>query len=132
MVRSLLVRFENLNAQFFEPLLNEPTINEHIAVMSRPCSWGTHIEILAAASLFQVPVYEYVQTQDHISDHWEVNYPLAPAETFNQVPVAGFLTLPSHFELCYKVNSHYDCVVDVVSKQVCYSSQTGPYSCCRD
>ena len=104
------MEFEKLNALLFEPLLtscNERTPSEHIGVMSRPSSWGTHVEILAATSLFQAPIYEYVQSQDCDSaGHWEAYHPLAPANRLHQVPMTGLChaCCPPHFELCYKVN----------------------------
>ena len=91
---------------------NEPTISGHLA---RPCSWGTHIEILAAATLFEVPVYEYVQSPECDSeDHWEVHHPLASLHKLNQLPITELhhMHRPPHFELRYIINSHYDCIVD--------------------
>ena len=55
-VRSLLVRFENLNQSSFQPYLtsiNPPTMKQHINNMLHPKKWGTHIEILAAATYFR-------------------------------------------------------------------------------
>ena len=46
----------------------------------QPSTWGTQIEIEAAAALFQVPVYECVQSQDGETYHWEVHHPRAPAD----------------------------------------------------
>ena len=54
-VRSMIVRFENLNSTHFEPrmmdLINQPTFKDHISKTG--CS-GTHIEIMAIASMYQV------------------------------------------------------------------------------
>ncbi len=55
-VRSLLVRFENLNASIFSPLLttiNAPDMNSHIKKLHQPGIWGTHVELLAAATYFR-------------------------------------------------------------------------------
>ena len=89
-VRSLLVEYKKINPHYFEPLLmsrNEPTISAHLNKMSRPCSWGTHIEILAAATLFEVPVYEYVQSLECSENHWEVHHPLVSAHKLSQLPI---------------------------------------------
>ena len=55
-VRSMIVRFENLNSTHFEPrmmdLINQPTFKDHISKMSQPGCWGTHIEIMAIASIY--------------------------------------------------------------------------------
>ena len=59
-VRSLLVRFESKNRSIFSSLLtslNEPDINSHIRKMLAPGVWGTHVELVAAATYFQIPAY---------------------------------------------------------------------------
>ena len=59
-VRLLLVRFENKNTSIFSSLLtsiNEPDMSSHIKKMHRPGIWGTHVELLAVATYFQVPIY---------------------------------------------------------------------------
>ncbi len=43
-------------SQFLMPL-NKPTISEQYEHMSRPSVWGTHLEMKAAATLLQVPIY---------------------------------------------------------------------------
>ena len=83
-VRSLLVRFENLNTVHFESRLtsvNEPTIRQHLSKMSKPAFWGTHIEIIALiASLYQVPVYYCTDPPQSEKGHmWQAVYPIAPA-----------------------------------------------------
>ena len=89
-VRTLIIRFENFNRQYFEPLLmnnNEPTLKGHVSKMCRPFTWGTQIEIEAVACLFQVPVYECVQSQDGKTYHWEVHHPRAQADQFRLPPI---------------------------------------------
>ena len=59
-VRSILMRVENLNKEVFEGKLtdlNEPSIREHVHKLLCPNTWGTHVEIMAAATYFQVLVY---------------------------------------------------------------------------
>ena len=59
-VRFLLVHFENLNHLSFHPILtyNNPlSMEKHISAMLRPGMWGTHIEILAAATYYNVALY---------------------------------------------------------------------------
>ena len=40
------------------PAVNEPTFPGHIRKLITPCTWATHVEVMAAATYFQVPVYE--------------------------------------------------------------------------
>ena len=59
-VRTLLLRFENLNPSAFQPYLtpiNYPTMAEHISHVQKPDVFGTHLEILAIATFYNVPVY---------------------------------------------------------------------------
>ena len=58
--RDLIIRFENLNSSIFECKMtgvNETTFAAHIRKLSHPNSWATHIEVLAIATYFQVPLY---------------------------------------------------------------------------
>ena len=54
-LRSHIVRTINLNQKVFSEYLmpiNKPTIKEQVEHMLRPCVWGTHLELKAAATLF--------------------------------------------------------------------------------
>ena len=59
-IRSVLARFKNLNRGTFEkmlmPAVNELTFSGHIRKLITPCAWATHVEVMAAATYFQVPV----------------------------------------------------------------------------
>ena len=37
--------------------INKLTIKEQVEHMLQPCVWGTHLELKAAATLFQLPIY---------------------------------------------------------------------------
>ena len=121
-VRDMLIRFQNLNQTSFQPFLtsvNSATIQEHISSMLLPNKWGTHIEILAAATIYQVPVYCCVHSpvpSDYVAPHWVCVKPVRPKEkSFSYPNLAGSsledVPSPNHFELCYTKNSHYDSVV---------------------
>ena len=125
-VRTLIIRFENFNRHYFEPLLmsnNEPTLKAHVSKMCRPFTWGTQVEIQAVTCLFRVPVYECVQSQDGETYHWEVHHPRAPADQFRLPPIVEddpvySAVIPHHFELAYTRNCHYDCIVDKESGEL--------------
>lgn len=56
----LIIRFENLNSSIFErrmTSINATTFAGHIRKLCHPNTWATHIEVLAIATYFQVPVY---------------------------------------------------------------------------
>ena len=95
-VRLLIQRFENLNKTKCSPFLmgvNEPTIEEHIKKIGLPHTWGTHIEILAIATLYEISVYVTRQSLSG-SYYWEevkplkadgVSYPVIPSGTLPSI-----------------------------------------------
>ena len=90
-----LVRFENLNKSKFAPFLmsvNEPTIEGHITKIGIPCTWGTHIEVLAIATLLGISVYVTRQSQNGWY-YWDKIKHLK-ADGFS-LPVVPLDTLPS-------------------------------------
>jgi len=117
-VHSLLVRFENLNQSSFQPYLtsiNPPTMKQHINDMLRPNKWGTHIEILAAATYYQIPVYYCCLGGKEDDYHWECVNPLQQQQPFRYPDLTGSpldnIQPHTHFELSYTHNCHYDSVV---------------------
>lgn len=121
-LRLLLQRFENLNKEQFKKVLtgiNKPTIEEHITHIGIPNSWGTHVELFATATYFQVPVYTYT-VGDTISSRWEIFRPLADTKSL-RYPVTIYddecFKPPSHFELLYYPRVHYDSIVDYLTEK---------------
>ena len=81
----LLQRFENLNKKVFNEVfmgINKPTIEEHIAHIGKSNTWGTHVELFATASYFQVPVFTYT-IGDTTNLRWEVFWPLSDTKTLH-------------------------------------------------
>ena len=115
-VRSLLVRFESKNSSFFSSLLTElnaSDMHSHIAQMLRPGTWGTHVELLAASTYFQVPVY--ILKSSSTQQKWEVYHPLGPQDNFRyqlcpelveNIEAEDF----NHFELLHSFGCHYDSI----------------------
>ena len=118
-VRSMLVRFENLNQRLFQNRLvegiNASTITQHIRRMLTPCVWGTHIELMAVATMFQIPVY-YVSKNCNGPYKWQVIHPLEKPHNLryplimSEEPYKSMKT-PSHMEFLYHENCHYDSIV---------------------
>ena len=121
------MRFENKNQDTFSPLLvevNSPDISTHIREMLAPKKWGTHVELLAAATYFQVPVY-YLRSPSR-NFKWEVFHPLGPVARFKyqlcpEVDTSSEdVVIPDHFELLLKAGNHYDSVISL-SGSLCTS-----------
>ena len=120
-VRSTLVRFENLNKSVFSSYLmsnNEPTIVTHINKMDRFSTWATQVEVYAASSLFQIPLYTlFYKTSTEF--HWEVVKPINKDKLRFPVLVDSVEDFPqpanqlTHFEIAYLEDSHYDSIIDV-------------------
>ena len=87
MVRNMLMDFELANADLFRPFVTTQTLQEHINTIKPNYAWGSNTEILAAATLCQVPIYVAcdtppngcwkvykplnIHTQSHSICHWE-------------------------------------------------------------
>ena len=112
------MQYERQNSNIFISFLfGISSMADHISRMLCSSTWGTQVEILAAAPLFQVPIYECVQSANSYSYHWEVHHPVVETMSSHQVILAKDSLLqntriPSHFELFYETNLHYDCVID--------------------
>ena len=122
LLRDYIVRFENLNANCFKDFLmdtNQPDIASHVNKLMLPGEWGTQIEIIAAATLFQVPVLLLTSSKQW---HWESVKPLRPIDSF-RVPVLlntdHQLKIPNHFEFLYFANYHFDAIVSLDNECVC-------------
>ena len=99
-IRTLLVRFENLNKALFEsrfiPSANAVSFRDHLKHQLWPGVWGTQVELMATATLFQVPVYCCYTNLSGAKYHWEAIKAIAtPAnlrvpEIVEEDPVAKF------------------------------------------
>ena len=89
--------------------------------MLRPGIWVSHVELLAAATYFQVPIYILKENQCV----WEVLEPLCPPQNFKyqllpEIDIeAEDFRLPHHIELLHSNNCHYD---SLISTAGCTSS----------
>ena len=134
-VCSYLVRLENFNCSLFEARLipgpdgvTKATIEDHTKLIMRPWVWSTHVEMVAAATLFRAPIY-YVRKRNRGEGyHWEVCHPMTlPAHTYLRLPELSeedplySASPPTHFELSYTDDLHYDCVVSAETRKPCQS-----------
>jgi hypothetical protein len=121
-LRNIILRFENLNSTLFEKRMtdvNESTFSAHIQKLINPSTWATHIEVLAVATYFQVPVYFCVDPPRQSTGGaycWECFSPLVCANLRYPIITEPFLD-DAHkvprFELVYYTNCHYNAIVSV-------------------
>jgi len=107
------------------PGVNESTVTAHVKKLCRPFTWATHVEVMATATLFQVPVYECTQAPSGFY-RWEIFKPLQISNYQFKHPEVPFpeellpaVSIPPHFEISYTQNRHYDCVVTLEAGKAC-------------
>ena len=96
------------------------TIDQHCKQNWQPGTWATQVEVVAAATVFAVPVFFTSQSGQEYK--WNVIYPLSnPTLKYPDFPDMEEPTLlrPPHFELLYHTNLHYDAIVSVDTGRVC-------------
>ena len=101
------------------PQVNEHTIDGHAKMMLQLGTWATQVEVAAAATYFQMPVYYIALEQDAaIRYKWSVVKPLCSRNSlcFPDEDETVVLRKPiTHFELIYYSHVHFDCVVSLHS-----------------
>ena len=131
-VRRVIARMERLNKWAFSSCLRPGgNIEEHCTNVGTLSTWATEVEVIAAATIFRVPVYFCTVKSDSMptwnvthplsESKWLLNYPELP-EIDQSIP----LLRPKHFELLYYENCHYDAIVSCESGEVCISTPDLP------
>ena len=120
-IRNVVYHTEKFSKEIFSPYLipglNKTTLQEQVIHVSTPGTWATHVEVLATASVFEVPVF-YCMKDSQEGYRWRVVKPITNLMKFPELPdVNDNVTLlkPDHFELLYHENSHYDAVMSVIT-----------------
>ena len=74
-IRTELYRVENRNREIFQQHVTSGiSITAHLKSLLSPSSWATQVEVAAATSLFNVPVYYCME--DNNTYKWNVVNPL--------------------------------------------------------
>ena len=107
-IRELLADFISRNRTHFQPYIDGDMV-EYIARVQLTRVWGTAVELLAAASLFDIPVYTLVPYKD--TYHWLCYKPLENAKLiYPKEPPPSRLHHIDHFELLNVHGCHYDVI----------------------
>ena len=85
-IRTLLTDAVKWNTDIFHGYLTPPltgkSIIEHVHMMQKEFTWGTHVEIYAMASVLQVPILLYTKkNKDSKEYYWHVFQPRKPLNT---------------------------------------------------
>ena len=91
--------------------VNEVTIEEHIKKIGMPYTWGTHIEVLAVATLYGISIY--VTRQAPSGSYYWGEIKSLKADGFSNLLVPTELLpdeykVPNHMELGYMDGVYYD------------------------
>ena len=130
-LRRTIVEFEASNTAIFEAAHNainstktRPAIPfaDYIRNMKKVGVWGTNLEIIAAAYLFQIEIYLATETY-HIGDPQWLVYPPKPVSVLSsknlQEHLADKVTLTKHWiELVHISNSHFDSIKSLLGKKL--------------
>ena len=73
-VRQQLVEFESLNSSLMQSYC-DGNVSNHISRVKYLTAWGTHVELVAAASLLQMPIYVCTQKCGNGEYFWELFKP---------------------------------------------------------
>ena len=113
-VSKMVSRNKEIFLPFFIPTANVNSIDQHCECIWMSGTWATLVEVVAAATVFMIPVYFVTQSREG-RFKWNVVHPLNRPQLryphFPDVPESIMLLKPSHFELLYYTNLHYDAVV---------------------
>ena len=93
--------------------VNKVTMSGHIKQMLWPGTWATQVELTAAATYFQIPLFYLTQTQLQVKPSvlkWRVVKPLHDRSKFLSPGFPEPVLPIKHFELVYYLYRHYNCV----------------------
>ena len=115
-LRKTIAEFEASNTTTFQPLhiaINQTTLfPDHLQNIRKLSVWGTNLEILAAASLFQLDIYLATETY-HLGVPTWLLYPPKPMFTLSKRELKDRLddkvnVTGGWIELLHVSNSHFD------------------------
>ena len=108
-IRELLVDFISENRKDFYPYI-DGNIVEYITRVRHARVWGTAVELIAAASLFGMPVFTLTPHGD--SYRWLCYQPLkSNSLVYPKEPPPVRLQHMDHIELFNVHGCHYDCIL---------------------
>ena len=99
--------------------INKPTIGEQVKHMLRPCVWETRLELKAAATLFQFPIYVCTQQQQQPHDDPPFSWSAVQPLSLNLVKLPHIIDEEAQLKedkkqiKLYHHNSHYDIVISL-------------------
>lgn len=110
-VRHTLVDYTVKNQEAFSEYCTGHSIEDHAAWMKHETKWGTDLEIRAAASYLQLPIYTCTQKSKSLHYYWECFQPLNTlTQSKRGVDIHLLPKTIRHLELCHRNRCHYDVI----------------------
>ena len=117
-----MVKFIASKSEMFCRLLISRTLEQRTKEMQKNTQWGTHVEIHAAASLFQAP--EYVATDSLVQGRfkWTIFKHQEKSRLVGTGDLIPSLAYKQHLELCNAAGTHYDSVTLLTGDTLLYGT----------
>ena len=109
-MRELLANFISQNRDHMQPYIRGD-IREYVVKVKLTRVWGTAVELLAAATLFETAVFTF--TPHETGYHWLCYKPLTSSKLIYPTKEARPQRLNhiDHIELFHTCGCHYDCIM---------------------
>lgn len=115
-LRDKLCEFITVNSELLEGWVTAGvTLEEHLASVTKPNTWGTQLELKAAATLFNLDIY--VATNSLLTSGyyiWTMISPLKPVSSCCFLDKEWLIHFNSQrkswLEICHQNGCHYDCI----------------------
>lgn len=110
-MRSQLSDLVALNPLAFQHLVWHGSVQDHVQKMRQHRTWATQVELAAAASYFQVPVFSCTPHPQTNHYNW-LRFKPHSKELVQPAKVPGNVSARmKHIELCNTHGVHFDCVL---------------------
>ena len=108
-MREMLARFLLKNKLEFQPFQSTP-VEDHVQEIRHERIWGAALELLAVASLMQLPVYTYTHNHQGVYKWFFYNPLIESSLKFPKEPYSTQADDKNHIELLHISGCHYDCI----------------------
>jgi len=111
--RMLLSHFVATNRDRFKGIVLDGDVENHVRKMQHLTVWGPQVELQAAASLYQVPVYLLTFSKQLHKYSWQCYQPWDSSKlNFPETePSPTRLSNLDHVELLHLRGCHFDCIL---------------------
>ena len=107
------MEFEQKNSEVFGKLcssINRISFTEHVETRKKVFTWGTTVEILATASLFQVDIFEVTESLAPGKVKWMQYSPITSDKLTGLESASSFSCKKSWLEIAFIGGCHFDSI----------------------